>query len=321
MKRRQLIKRSISMFVLCAALAAATVSVSAAPDYTTSISPFKRLNGIWYYYMPGKYWNHAPGAANDRYSVRTQKCTHHGSVCGTYTALTTGSCGCNSYMNATQCHGFAKHIAALIFGTAPDVDTSTKYKHVTRIGDWLIYSELDGMELWVGDVIRSGDHTAVVYQVKNGYVTVVEALGGLNCEIRWGGFNGTSQSTHSSVISQLKYVCRYAGDYIYLGDLNSDRYFDAVDMFLMNRYLSSGSRDGITARGMAAADVDHNGFIQQTDADLMRSALSGSTSLTSFGGAKGESMALSNVPTEENPISEEDITRAVFEAMQMYQGA
>ncbi len=53
----------------------------------------------------------------------------------------------------------------------------------------------------------------------------------------------------------------------------------------------------------------------------MRSALSGSTSLTSFGGAEGESMALSNVPTEENPVSEEDITRAVFEAMQMYQGA
>ncbi len=317
MKRRQLIKRSISMFVLCAVLAAATISVSAAPDYTTSISPFKRLNGIWYYYMPGKYWNHAPGAANDRYSVRTQKCTHHNYGCNYY-----GSCGCNSYMNAIQCHGFAKHIAALIFGTAPDVSTDyNKYWHNQRIGDWVIYKDLSNVELWVGDVIRSEGHTAVVYQVKNGYVTVVEALGGLNCEIRWGGFNGTSQSTHSSVISQLKYVCRYAGDYIYLGDLNSDMYFDAVDMFLMNRYLSSGSRDGITARGMAAADVDHNGFIQQTDADLMRSALSGSTSLTSFGGAEGESMALSNVPTEENPVSEEDITRAVFEAMQMYQGA
>lgn len=40
------------MLVLWAVLAAAVISVSAAPDYTTSISPFKRLNGIWYYYMP-----------------------------------------------------------------------------------------------------------------------------------------------------------------------------------------------------------------------------------------------------------------------------
>lgn len=121
MKRRQFIKRSISMLVLWAVLAAVVISVSAAPDYyTTSISPFKRLNGIWYYYMPGKYWNHAPGAVNDRYSVRTQKCTHHSYGCNYY-----GSCECNSYMNAIQCHGLAKHIATLIFGTAPDVDTYT----------------------------------------------------------------------------------------------------------------------------------------------------------------------------------------------------
>lgn len=65
-------------------------------------------------------------------------------------------------MNAIQCYGFAKHISTLIFCTAPDVDTYTNYKHVTRKGDWLIYSELDSMGLWVEDVIRSSDHTAVV---------------------------------------------------------------------------------------------------------------------------------------------------------------
>lgn len=319
MKRRQLIKRSISMLVLCAVLFAAVISVNAAPAYTTSISPFKRLNGIWYYYMPGKYWNHAPKPANDRFSVRTVACDHHGPVCGTNTALTTGSCGCNSYMGGSQCHGFAKHIATLIFGTGPDVSTDySKYWHNQRIGDWVIYKDLSNVELWAGDVIRSEGHTAVVYQVKNGNVTVVEALGDLNCEIRWKGFNGTGQSTHDSVIKQLKYVCRYAGDYIYLGDVNYDMQFDAMDMYAMTRYLNGSGT--LPARGMAAADVDHNGFIQQADADLMRAALAGA-SLTSFGESEGETMALPDMPATVDAISEEDVTRAVSEAMQMYQGA
>ena len=72
---------------------------------------------------------------------------------------------------------------------------------------------------------------------------------------------------------------------------------------------------------MAAADVDHNGFIQQADLDLMRSALAGAATLTSLGEAEGGTMALSDMPIEENPVSEGDITRAVFEAMQTYQGA
>ena len=50
----------------------------------------------------GKYWNHAVGGANAPDNYTSSPCKHHSSNCDYY-----GKCGCNSFSNASQCHGFA----------------------------------------------------------------------------------------------------------------------------------------------------------------------------------------------------------------------
>lgn len=53
----------------------------------------------------------------------------------------------------------------------------------------------------------NGQHYAIVHEVNdNGYITFGEVLGGLNCLIFWGGFEGSSSPTY---IDNIKSIATY----------------------------------------------------------------------------------------------------------------
>ena len=83
----------------------------------------------------GKYWNHF-GSANNPDAWTDYACSHHGpGKCSYY-----GYCGCNSFMSAIQCYGFAKKLTYDYFGTPFDKwGTSTNMDSI-KAGDVFRYS-------------------------------------------------------------------------------------------------------------------------------------------------------------------------------------
>ncbi len=138
-------------------------------------------------YADGKFWSHRHGCDNDPYSVRTVACTHSGVY------------GCNSFGGGSQCHGFALHMAQLIFGSYPKtLNSISGAMNGVNDNGWKIYTNeyCSGISLEKGDIIRANGHTAIVWKVSSdGAVKVAEVWGNpgnsaQNCRIAWGDFNG-----------------------------------------------------------------------------------------------------------------------------------
>lgn len=170
-----------------------------------------KLDELKLTFAAGKFWNHSPSAENDPASVTNSACTHHDDC--NYD----GSCGCNSFDGAIQCHGFAKYMAYRVFGHYPSVSGSysTQYNGRDMGNGWKLYTSnyLSELSLEPGDLIRTSTHTAIVYSVNNGNVTVGEVWGNPsnasnNCKIAWGRFNGTSSDSHSTE-SYIKSIAAY----------------------------------------------------------------------------------------------------------------
>ncbi len=170
-----------------------------------------KLNELKLTFADGKFWNHSPSDENDPASVTEKACNHHDAC------YYNGSCGCNSFSGAIQCHGFAKYMAYCTFGHYPDVRGAytTQYNGEDMGNGWKLYTSnyVSGLSLEPGDLVRTSGHTAIVYSVSNGNVTVGEVWGNpsdpkKNCKIAWGRFNGTSYDSYSTE-SYIKSIAAY----------------------------------------------------------------------------------------------------------------
>lgn len=170
-----------------------------------------KLNTLKATYATGKFWNHDPKSANSPTSIRTVPCTHHGN-CNT----ATGSCGCNCFGGGIQCHGFAKYMSSLVFGTFPNVTTSPAASNGTDVGSgWKLYTDgyCESLTLEPGDFIRKNGHSAIVHTVSGSTVNVGEVWGApsnpaYNCKIAWGFFNSSSANTAQVILQTATYIVK-----------------------------------------------------------------------------------------------------------------
>lgn len=148
----------------------------------------------------GKYWNHAPGSANDPDSCTDIPCSHHYSG-GCHFA---GGCGCNSFLKSIQCMGYAAKAAWDVFGT----DWRT----------WPRHSDVNAIQ--PGDIIRiNGDgHSAFVVGVDDQNVYTTELNYKDTCLIRWDGV--WSKAQLASILTYCSHATNY--DEVYYADFAVD---------------------------------------------------------------------------------------------------
>lgn len=115
----------------------------------------------------GKYWNHGT-APNNPDGYTSNPCTHHSGNCSY-----NGSCGCNSFSSAIQCHGYALKCGNDTTGLEPR-DWPKKYNLST---------------IKAGDIIRyntsNGQHSLFVIGVSGDDVIVTHCNWNHKCDIRW----------------------------------------------------------------------------------------------------------------------------------------
>lgn len=168
------------------------------------------LIGRYMNQIAGKYWTHNPSCENDPYNFVDEP---HAQDHGEHNTAT-GSCGCNSFSNSIQCHGFALYLANLVFGSYPNIQNG--YYNGQKLGNWIVYTpgNYGSISLESGDFVRIENsslkilHSAIVHGVDaNGKVTVAECLGSKNSVICLGSFNeGDSRFVTES---QLKTYATY----------------------------------------------------------------------------------------------------------------
>ncbi len=166
----------------------------ATAEETTKYSKIS-LTDLMKKYPNGKYWNHAPGTANNPDGYSDTPCTHHG-TCGAYD----GTCGCNVYTeyysekpwswSSRQCFGFAYKLASLCYGGQPHKE----WKRIT-VGDdgtaglKRVKDAVDNVK--PGDIILYNStptvfHLLFVYEVNGETLTIADCNYDLHCGIRWG---------------------------------------------------------------------------------------------------------------------------------------
>lgn len=138
----------------------------------------------------GRYWNHAPGAANNPDGTTGSRCTHHSSACSY-----TGKCGCNSFSNAIQCMGFAYKLGYDAYGSSPR--------------NWSKFYDINAVK--PGDVIRytttaGNGHSVFVTGVTASKIIFADCNYGNGCMIRWG-----ASESKSYLASHLSYIQRAPG--------------------------------------------------------------------------------------------------------------
>lgn len=172
----------------------------------TDLEVTNKLTELKSYFSGGKYWNHNKQYENDVMSVRSVMDEH------TSHNMESGSCGCNYFGKAIQCHGFAKYLASLVFGSFPTVNgRESAANGIDKGNGWKLYTSqyFSNITLAPGDVIRSeGGHSAIIWAVNGETVRVAEALGDEGSKIQWGYFNKGSIKTVSALKSKLHYIAK-----------------------------------------------------------------------------------------------------------------
>lgn len=158
----------------------------------------------------GKYWNHDPSQTSySLNAVREEACNH----------AIYGTAGCNFYPYGTtsygQCYAFALYMAERIFGAAPTIHTYYPGNGQDFGNGWRAYSGsfMSGLTLEPGDVIRVGPndntgHSAIVYDVTDGEVTVAEVWGSIGCQIAWGPFNNGAIPDEETLLEVAAYIIK-----------------------------------------------------------------------------------------------------------------
>lgn len=173
----------------------------------TDLEVTNKLTELKSYFANGKYWVHNKQYENDVMSVKDVEEKHDYSSCPI-----TGKCGCNFFGDAIQCHGFAKYLANLVFGSYPDVhnfETASNGRDVTN--GWKVYTNgyFSNIRLAPGDILRStSGHSIIVWAVNGETVRVAEALGSWGSKIHWGYYT-VSKDTYLKTQTELKANARY----------------------------------------------------------------------------------------------------------------
>ena len=140
-----------------------------------------------------------------------------------------GSCTCNQFYGASQCHGFALYLAYRVIGSAPK-RTLASYVNGASSNGWTCYTltglGLQGLlavGLQPGDIVRaahdssySSGHTAMVWKIEDGKIWFAESWGSRHCKINWTGFNYYSYSL-SDICSRYGYVAIWRNGSIVYG--------------------------------------------------------------------------------------------------------
>lgn len=95
--------------------------------------------------------------------------------------------------NGSQCVGFARNVANLVFGSFPNSRVSN-YKTGAKLNGWTAIIGNDVTSVEPGDIIRTSGHAAIVHYVDGANIYVAEAWGSSGNTIHYGYFNGTKNN-------------------------------------------------------------------------------------------------------------------------------
>lgn len=180
-------KRLLCFFLSLALVAAILPTFYCAADSVESHIPASTLQYLKDKFPNGKYWNHPDGALNNPDGYSSKPCTHHESgICGSYY----GSCGCNMFDSAIQCHGFALKLAYECYGYSAR--------------NWREVKTID--EIKAGCVVRiitnnNNPHTIFITDVSGDTITYADCNIDHQCGIRWG-----VRISRSDLKSKLQYM-------------------------------------------------------------------------------------------------------------------
>lgn len=202
-------------------------------------------------------------------------------------------CTSNMFSSSYQCHGFARYMCYVIFGSSPaylpasfsdlrigtSSDGWTTYAHtVTKAAKW------PGLK--TGDLVRYGGHTAVIYSVTpDGKTKVIDANHGLNrpCEVDicdlWSEWD--LSKLQNSYNKGNAYICRYKGDPVQLEETSFKPTVTVstttADTITSNSAILRGS---VSASGARATEC---GMYFGTSADEHGLTKLGSDSINTYG--------------------------------------
>ncbi len=133
----------------------------------------ERMDELKLTFCHGHYWSHEYGTPNDYTNVSTEVNSH--SIAkdnnGNIIHNVYGSCGCNSYNGAIQCHGFAMYMAYRVFGSYPNIHGLDDANKELNDG-WFAYAKESyvdsgnspyyNIDIEPGDIIITSSHTAIL---------------------------------------------------------------------------------------------------------------------------------------------------------------
>lgn len=124
----------------------------------------------------GKYWN--KGLPENSLSESNWRETS--SPCGS------GNCTSNTFGSATQCYGFSLLIAYLLTNVKISSATINASNDGANLSGWILHkSNLTALTLEPGDIVRGSGHSAVIWNVTNTEVKVIECWGSNGCKIHY----------------------------------------------------------------------------------------------------------------------------------------
>lgn len=122
--------------------------------------------------------------------------------------------------NGSQCVGFARNVANLIFGCFPN--TSVQYVSDGAINNgWQAIKNVSSVQ--PGDIIHVYNHAAMVYYLNGDTIYVTEAWGSSGNTIHYGYFNGNIKN---STLAKIKENNTFYGIWRYTGIETNEKWYD-----------------------------------------------------------------------------------------------
>ncbi len=105
---------------------------------------------------------------------------------GTSSPCGSGNCTSNTFGSATQCYGFSLFIAYLLTNVKISSATINASNDGANLSGWILHkSNLTALTLEPGDIVRGSGHSAVIWNVTNTEVKVIECWGSNGCKIHY----------------------------------------------------------------------------------------------------------------------------------------
>ena len=178
-----------SIALLMTIITVFSLLTAAIPVSAASYSCTMTLAELQLAFPQGRYWNHVGLKSWDMTTTTAKPCTYthkHGNC------KYNGSCGCNDFLDSCiQCMGFAYTLQYMAFGGFNGYRASDNKNYSNAMS-----------KLKAGDVIRYGNHSIFVTEVKGNTIRYMDCnRGGNGCKILHNG-----STTKSAIKSTFKYV-------------------------------------------------------------------------------------------------------------------